>query len=201
MNNFARYRLLFSKIILCLFIVILIFSDRGNLKDPLLEISIDFIGFFLILIGGFGRIWSSLYIEGKKTIQLAHTGPYSIMRNPLYVFSLIMLIGYCCGIKSIILSIILISTYIILYVPTILYEEKILLEKHGTEFQNYLDTTPRFFPRFSSLQKSNGSIEISARNIERVLIEIMGFIFFYGTIKLIDIFHNLHYIETYFYLP
>ena len=123
------------------------------------------------------------------------------MRNPLYVFSLIMLIGYCCGIKSIILSIILISTYIILYVPTILYEEKILLEKHGTEFQNYLDTTPRFFPRFSSLQKSNGSIEISARNIERVLIEIMGFIFFYGTIKLIDIFHNLHYIETYFYLP
>ena len=112
-----------------------------------------------------------------------------------------MLIGYCCGIKSIILSIILISTYIILYVPTILYEEKILLEKHGTEFQNYLDTTPRFFPRFSSLQKSNGSIEISTRNIERVLIEIMGFIFFYGTIKLIDIFHNLHYIETYFYLP
>ena len=65
-----------------------------------------------------------------------------------------MLIGYCCGIKSIILSIILISAYIILYVPTILYEEKILLEKLGTEFQNYLDTTPRFLPSFSSLQKS-----------------------------------------------
>jgi len=52
-----------------------------------MEISIDIIGFTLIVLSGVGRIWSSAYIAGLKSKRVISYGPYSIMRNPLYFFS------------------------------------------------------------------------------------------------------------------
>ena len=65
-NRVARYRLLFSKMLLLAFIVTLIIFDHGAIDNEAVSISLDVIGFVFVLIGGFGRIWASLYIEGNK---------------------------------------------------------------------------------------------------------------------------------------
>src|SRR5690349_15131041 len=53
------------------------------------EDAIEWAGMILIFICVCGRTWCSLYIGGRKISELVAVGPYSISRNPLYVFSII----------------------------------------------------------------------------------------------------------------
>ena len=182
------------------FIGLLIFGNHQIKYDSQISMLLDSIGFSLIVLGGFGRVWSSLYIEGYKTKRLIVDGPYALMRNPLYFFSLFMLIGYCCAIKSIIIFAVIFPFYLLLYIPTILNEEKVLLNKHDDNYLNYYNKTPRFFPKFSNYSKGDNQLTINLKNINRVLVEVIGFIFFYGMIKLLEYLHHHNYISTYFHL-
>ena len=84
---FAKYRLFLSKLLLLSIIAILIISENNINPDSLLYNNHELMGFILLLIGVFGRIWSSLYIEGNKTNNLITSGIYALSRNPLYFFS------------------------------------------------------------------------------------------------------------------
>ena len=175
-----------SKLLLLIFIFVILFSG-SYYKLNLLQIALlDFLAFILVLVGSFGRLWSSIYIEGKKTSFLVIEGPYSITRNPLYIFSFVMLIGYAVALKSIAVAVFFLFVYIFLYAPTILNEEKKLKEIHGDEFEKYFSNTPRFFPRIGFPISSTSTLTTNRKNVERVLVEVMGFIFFYALIKLIE---------------
>src|SRR5436190_20661746 len=51
--------------------------------------AIDWVGVVLMAICIVGRTWCALYIGGRKTYDLVVLGPYSVSRNPLYVFSIL----------------------------------------------------------------------------------------------------------------
>ena len=201
-NRVAKYRLLLSKILLVFFISILVVSEHGDITSQGTSIFLDLLGFTLILIGGFGRLWSSLYIEGSKNRKLISGGPYSIMRNPLYIFSLALLVGYCCAIQSIIITIVFLFIFTLLYMSTIYNEEKILLTRHNDVYLDYFKKTPRFLPKFKLYKGSqkDSMIDVNMPKIESVLIEIAGFIFFFGLIKILDFLHQAGYIKTHFTL-
>ena len=201
-NKVARYRLLFSKMLLLILITALVVFDHGAITNQAVSISFDFIGFALVLIGGFGRIWASLYIEGNKIGKIISKGPYSMMRNPLYVFSLILLTGYCFAIQSAIIASISIILFALIYLPTIYNEEKRLLDAHNQSYKNYYQKTPRFLPKVSLYEESDSGSEISVniRNIRNVLVEIAGFIFFFGIIKLLDLLHYMDAIPNFYIL-
>jgi protein-S-isoprenylcysteine O-methyltransferase Ste14 len=55
---------------------------------------IENVGFSLVLLAIIGRCWASLYIGGRKVRELVTHGPFSIVRNPLYVFSLLARSGW-----------------------------------------------------------------------------------------------------------
>ena len=202
-NKIARHRILLSKFLLLVFISVLMISEHGYVSNKTLSISFDMIGFALVLIGGFGRIWASLYIEGSKTGKLVSKGPYSMMRNPLYVFSVIILIGYCLAIQSIVVASVSLILFILIYVPTVYSEEKNLLGLHDEVYNEYYQKTPRFFPKISLYQETSlgqDSININIRKIRNVLIEISGFIFFFGIIKLFDLLHHINILPKLFVL-
>ena len=198
-NIAAKYRLAFSKTLLVVFIIVLVISDHGVVKSQGVSIAMDLIGFIMVLIGGIGRLWSSLYIEGNKNRKLISDGPYSMMRNPLYIFSMLLLIGYILLIKSIIIGVLFLSIFMLLYMSTIYNEEKILLSRHDSAYMEYFRKTPRFIPKLSLYKASNSqtSIDINVKKIESVMIEVAGFILFFGLIKLLDILHKAEYIKTY----
>ena len=198
----AKYRLLISRIFLLIIITLLFFSDNKVDNWSFTYNWLEFFGYLFGLIGVFGRIWSSLFIEGNKTQKLIIKGPYSLMRNPLYCFSFILLMGFCFFIKSILVFIAFFLIWIFIYRKTMSNEEKHLINNHNKEYIYYYSRTPKIFPNFSLYRSFdlNEKMNIDIKKIERVLIESFGFLFLFGIIKAIEYLHLNGIIPVYFHL-
>lgn len=115
------------------------------------------IGLFLLFIGILGRIYSTLYIGGMKNCgndghSFVNDGIYSVCRNPLYFFSFVALLGLLFLKGQILLIIVGAVLFLLIYKITILNEEKFLSAKFGTNYKNFLNLTPRFFPDYSKFK-------------------------------------------------
>ena len=201
-NNAAKYRLLISRFFLVLMIIVLLLSDNKVDNWSPAYNWLEFFGYLFGLIGVLGRIWSSLFIEGNKTQKLIIKGPYSLMRNPLYCFSFILLIGFCLFIKSIIVFSVFFLIWIFVYRKTMRNEEKNLINNHDKQYMSYFNRTPKIFPNFS-LYKSfdkNEKMDIDIRKVERVLKESFGFLFLFGIMKFIEYLQLNSVLPVYFYL-
>tara|TARA_B100000575_G_scaffold49860_1_gene36718 strand:+ start:352 stop:945 length:594 start_codon:yes stop_codon:yes gene_type:complete len=187
----ARKRMLFLRVsIISLALLSYFFIEfRAFTLELSVEQSLQFsvIGFILLIFGCFGRIWASLYIEGNKTKNLITNGPFMMVRNPLYFFSLMILIGFCFALKSLFLPIGLILIFIVFHVPTIANEERKLRNIHGELFDDYVRSTPRLIPNIFKYKKpiTSDRVNIKIKRINGVLLEVIGYIFTYTFIDLL----------------
>ena len=187
----ARKRMLFLRVsIISLALLSYFFIEfRAFTLELSIEQSLQFsvIGFILLIFGCFGRIWASLYIEGNKTKNLITNGPFMMVRNPLYFFSLMILIGFCFALKSLFLPIGLILIFIVFHVPTIANEESKLRDIHGELFDDYVRSTPRLIPNIFKYKKpiTSDRVNIKIKRINGVLLEVIGYIFTYTFIDLL----------------
>ena len=145
------------------------------------------LGFVLVVFGSFGRIWASLYIEGNKTKNLVTSGPFSMVRNPLYFFSLIMLLGFSLALKAIYLPLALLLIFVIFHIPTIANEERKLRKNHGDKFESYMKSTPRLIPNILKYKRpeTGEKVLVKISRINGVLIEVIGYLFLYTLIDII----------------
>lgn len=82
----------------------------------------------------------------RKNEQLATTGPYAYTRNPLYLGSLIMAVGFTVAARSLWIGLVMIAMFIVIYVPVIRAEESYLAQQFP-EFAEYARRVPRLMPR------------------------------------------------------
>jgi protein-S-isoprenylcysteine O-methyltransferase Ste14 len=108
-----------------------------------------FLGFAAVLIvpGLLIRALASGHV--RKNEALATSGPYAYTRNPLYLGSLLIGIGFAVGARSWWVGALLVVMFFAIYVPVIRGEEKFLKEKFP-EFEEYARRVPRMLPRFNS---------------------------------------------------
>jgi protein-S-isoprenylcysteine O-methyltransferase Ste14 len=107
---------------------------------------IEWLGIVLIVVCILGRTWSSLYIGGRKIEEFVQTGPYSVMRNPLYFFSFLGAAGVGMQVGSVTLGLICaVLAWLVFYV-VVLQEEQVLAARYGETYRDYLARVPRFFP-------------------------------------------------------
>jgi protein-S-isoprenylcysteine O-methyltransferase Ste14 len=95
----------------------------------------------------------------RKNESLATSGPYACTRNPLYLGSLVMGLGFCVAARSWWVGLALVVMLFAIYVPVIRDEEE-FLRRTFPEFEEYARRVPRMLPRFSSA--SGDSRETSA---------------------------------------
>ena len=94
-------------------------------------------------------MWCSIYICGFKTRRVISDGPYSVVRNPLYVFSLIGAVGLGLVTHSLVVLAVLLVLFGGIYPLTVGNEEKRLEAALGEEYLAYKARTPRFVPDFA----------------------------------------------------
>ena len=107
---------------------------------------IEWAGIAAIIVCILGRTWASLYIAGRKIEQFVTDGPYSVVRNPLYFFSIIGTAGAGALLGSVVAGAVFGAlAWAVFYVVT-LQEERVMAERYDGAFANYMASVPRFLP-------------------------------------------------------
>ena len=128
--------------------------------------AISAIGCALLVISVIGRTWCTLYIGGRKKVALVQDGPYSISRNPLYVFSIIGAGGVGAAADSLVtIPLAALGCYAV-FAGIVRKEEVFLAARFGPEYEAYRRQVPRFWPRFS-IWRDAESVEATPRLILR----------------------------------
>jgi protein-S-isoprenylcysteine O-methyltransferase Ste14 len=84
----------------------------------------------------------------RKDASLATTGPYTWTRNPLYLGSTVMTVGFAVMSSSLAAAALLLIPSALVYPTVIRNEERHLARLFPREFREYCSRAPRFFPRF-----------------------------------------------------
>ena len=93
--------------------------------------------------GVFLRAMASGHV--KKNEQLATTGPYAYCRNPLYLGSIIIAIGFAIASRDVWVAIGIVGLFSVIYVPVIRGEETFLRGQFA-EYESYARRVPRLLP-------------------------------------------------------
>lgn len=102
-------------------------------------------GAFVALPGLALRAWATGYL--RKNDELATAGPYAFTRNPLYLGSFLMGIGFTIAAGQWILAVLFAILFLGIYVPVMRVESATLAELFGEGYRHYQQAVPTFFPR------------------------------------------------------
>jgi protein-S-isoprenylcysteine O-methyltransferase Ste14 len=90
------------------------------------------------------RAYAAGYLE--KNRSLAMSGPYAYTRNPLYLGSLLIGLGFCIAGGSALLAVIFVCFFVFVYGPVMRREEAGLRDLYGPKYQAYAAKVPLLFP-------------------------------------------------------
>ncbi|MGB3538010.1 MAG: isoprenylcysteine carboxylmethyltransferase family protein [Mesorhizobium sp.] len=155
LGTYQRMRRLVLAVMVVAMIVALLFGQSVFPPDTPIHETIEMVGVLLIFLGVIGRLWSTLYIGGRKSAEVVTGGPYSITRNPLYLFSSMAAAGVGAQMGSIVATIGFGALCAVAFYIVILREEKFLKTAMGESYRAYLARVPRFFPKLSLYQEGD----------------------------------------------
>lgn len=159
----------------------------------------EWLGYAAMLVAVLGRLSCTLYVGGRKNAMLVTEGPYSVVRNPLYVFSFfaVLGLGLISGMMTMIL--ILCGAFIAYYPHVVAREEGFLEEKFGADYRAYKARTPAWIPDFR-LFRSPDTLEISPRFVLITLRDAAWFLLAFPLLELIELAHETGWIPVLFRL-
>ena len=99
------------------------------------------------------RAWASGHI--RKNDALATSGPYAYTRNPLYLGSFLLGMGFTIGSGWWPLGIVFAALFLGIYFPVMRVEASTMAELFGEQFQRYKQAVPLFFPRLTPFRQDD----------------------------------------------
>src|SRR5262245_6881272 len=157
-NELARYqqrrRAVLAVLTVLIFMALLFVRSVAAPKVWLHE-HVEAAGIGAILVAIFGRTWCTLYIGGRKSSEIIKGGPYSVTRNPLYVFSTIGAAGIGAMTGSVVVAAFLAILCCVAFHSVIFVEEAYLEEAFGEPYRQYMRAVPRFFPNPALFKESD----------------------------------------------
>ena len=102
------------------------------------------VGAVIALLGIFIRAVASGHVEKNRV--LATSGPYAYVRNPLYLGSIIIGIGFTIAARDLWVLIAIVLLFVAIYVPVIRSEEA-FLRSQFPQYDDYACRVPSLLPR------------------------------------------------------
>lgn len=159
-------------------------------------------GVALILVLGacLGRIWCSTFIGGYKSTTLITTGPYSICRHPLYVFSLLGALGMGLATRSLMLTLLTAGVFVVLLSHAARAEERYLAEAHPSAFSDYARLTPRWWPRWRNYSVAD-ALTVRPAILRKAFLDAGAFLLLYLTVDSLRVLREARLLPTFFEVP
>ena len=199
-TTLEKYRLPLSKAFVALVLLLILFTaGRWQLSATSIWI-LDSTALLLLLIACLGRVWCIMYIGGHKNSSVVSAGPYSMVRNPLYVFSFVGALGLVLMTHSIVIAALLIIFYVGIYPFVVAKEESNLHELFGESYQDYCNNTPRFVPSLK-LYSTETKVAADVNRMEKSLFDSGCFVLAFIALSGIRLAHDSGLIPVLFKLP
>jgi protein-S-isoprenylcysteine O-methyltransferase Ste14 len=125
-----------------------LFFARPTPKALLIGASISLLGLAL-------RAWAAGHI--RKNTQLATSGPYAFTRNPLYLGSFLLGLGFTVASGRLLLGLLFAVLFLGIYLPVMRVEASTLAGLFGKEYEVYRRSVPLFFPRITPFRRGEST--------------------------------------------
>ena len=109
---------------------------------------------WMMMAAGCAFIFAGLMVRAaaaghiRKNTQLATSGPYAYTRNPLYLGSILIAIGFIVASRNWWIAIATVIMFVVIYLPVIRAEE-VYLRSAFPEYSGYAAHVPRLWSRFT----------------------------------------------------
>lgn len=193
----AGNRILIQRLALLAALVFVLIAEPPGLSGAWWGYPSQLIGFIFLGAATFGRLWCLLFIGGAKNATLVTEGPYSVVRNPLYLFNLIGAAGLGLTVQQPLLALALSSGFVLYYPAVVAREERTLLERFGEAYRAYQDRTPRWLPRFS-LYHEPEQVSICPLWIRHGMLDAMWLLWAYWAWDLLEIVRRTRVLSAWF---
>lgn len=200
-QTFLTKRMLYTRLlIIFLAIPIALFSSPYVTDHWLGYAAMKWLGYFLIATCVLGRSFCTVFIGGRKTYSLVALGPYSLVRNPLYVFSFFGILGICLEFGMITILIMTIILFFSYYSVVIAREEAWLTSNFGEKYKEYTKKVPRWIPRTLKMSMPE-TIEAAPRKVLKTMLDSSLFFLALPALELLDYLHKTGILPVLFRLP
>jgi len=144
-----KSRIFHSRLFAIVLVGVLLFSQPTlPASDGLRQLMLA-VGTLLVAAGTLGRVYCSAFIGGRKNEQVIRSGPFSVVRNPLYVCSFVAVLGIGLQSGMWLLTVLLAAVFVLYYPLVVAKEEAFLENKFGEPYREYKQQVPRWLPNFA----------------------------------------------------
>ena len=162
--------------------------------------AVELAGYLLMLVGLIIRIWSILYIGGRKSNQLVTDGPYSLCRHPLYVGTFLVAAGVGLAFENIPMLIAIVGIIAPIHLFVMHLEERHMSKRFPEDFAAYRQRVPWLCPRLRGYTSAE-KISVSVRSIRRVLIDTVAVLLVPEVEDFLEVLHDQGILPVLWYFP
>jgi protein-S-isoprenylcysteine O-methyltransferase Ste14 len=140
----------------------------GATPDPSAAVRVT--GIVLVAIGEAIRLWGVRHIgaisrtRSDRLGPLVASGPFALIRNPLYVGNIVLWVGFALSARLIWLAPLIAAILAFEYHAIVRWEERLLDERLGGRYRAYAGQVPRWIPAMNSSGNHGGRGEPSIAN-------------------------------------
>jgi protein-S-isoprenylcysteine O-methyltransferase Ste14 len=188
-KRFAHQRILWSRGIMVVTLFVAIFSAPPAYLSSWMQDAFELTGYVMLCTATLWRVWCLVFIGGTKDAHLSAIGPYSVVRNPLYVGNFFGIVGFGLALGLPLLALCLAIAFGVLYPAVVEQEEERLRGLFGKAFEDYCSVVPRWIPRWS-LYRETELLQVMPSKVRQGILDAIWYLWAFAFIEVLEVAHE-----------